>query len=66
MSRIWEPQPRETYLAWVKDVLEEASDELSDWESGFIHDMETRLNAGMNLTQNQADKLEQIYAKYTD
>lgn len=65
MARIWEPQPIKVYEEWIKDIVDEASDKLNDWESSFIESLAARLFRGQNLTQNQAEKLEQIYTKHT-
>lgn len=64
MAKIWQPQPRETYKQWIDDILEEASDKLTDWEEKFIESISSRL-AYENLTQPQAESLEKIYVKYT-
>lgn len=65
MSRMWTPQPIEVYKQWVQTILDEASDQLTDWESKFIESIEGRLANGWNLTQGQANSLEQIYADKT-
>lgn len=65
MAKIWEPQPTLVYQHWIKDILEESSDKLSDWESSFIENVESQLRY-RNLTQAQAEKLESIYVKYTE
>ena len=65
MSLIWKPQLIEVYQEWIDAIVNEASDELNDWENTFIDVMQDRLDSGWNLTENQANKLEQIYAKYT-
>lgn len=65
MAKIWEPQSKEVYNSWIEAIMSEASDKLSDWESSFIASIEGRL-IHQNLTQSQAEKLEQIYVKYTE
>lgn len=65
MAKIWEPQPIEVYRSWVDAIVSEASDELNEWETKFVDDMDTRLSQLRNLTEGQAEKLESIYAKYT-
>lgn len=65
MSEMWKPKDPELLKSWVKAIMEEASDELTDWESRFVSDMEIRLTRGYVLTQSQEDKLEQIYAEKT-
>lgn len=64
MAKQWTPQPRSTYRYWVEAILMEASDKLSDWEKNFIDDIDNRLNFN-DLTEAQANKLEQIYTKHT-
>lgn len=65
MAEIWKPQPIEVYKDWVKSITEEASDKLTGWETEFIENIEARLSNNWNLTENQANKLEQIYASKT-
>lgn len=65
MARIWEPQPIQVYQKWIEDILTEASDNLNDWETTFVASIQMRLDTGRNLTQNQAEKLETIYAEKT-
>lgn len=69
MAKIWTPQPIEVYRSWIDAIISEASDDLNDWETNFVNDMDDRVTmlAGTqgNLTQGQAEKLESIYAKYT-
>ena len=64
MSEIWKPLTRDTYKDWVATIISEASDRLSDWEIKFIHSMEHDL-AYKNLSQSQAEKLDELYARYT-
>lgn len=65
MAKVWKPESIETYQQWVNDILGEASEELTQWESTFIGDMQIRLAQRWILTQGQAEKLEDIYARYT-
>lgn len=65
MAPIWKPQPFEVLDMWLKAILEEASDELNDWETRFIDDMVIRVANKWQLTQSQEEKLESIYAKLT-
>ena len=62
---MWRPLERNTYQSWIDSILNEASDELSNWESGFIASIQMRLDHGAILNENQAAKLEQIYTKLT-
>ncbi len=65
MSKIWQSQPIEVYRSWVDAITSEASDQLNDWETNFVNDMDERLSQLRNLTESQAEHLERIYAKYT-
>lgn len=65
MAKIWQPQPFEVLQQWIDDILEEASDELNDWETKFIDDMRTRVINKWPLTETQEKKLESIYADKT-
>jgi hypothetical protein len=65
MAPIWRPQSFEVLDMWLKAILEEASDELNDWETRFIDDMVIRVANKWQLTQSQEEKLESIYAKLT-
>lgn len=65
MSRIWQSQPREVLQSWIDAILEEASDDLNDWESYFINDMAIRIANGWSITETQERKLESIYAEKT-
>lgn len=65
MPLAWEPQPIEVYRSWVDAILSEALDELNEWETNFVNDMDERLSLMRQLTQAQAEKLETIYAEHT-
>jgi hypothetical protein len=65
MAKIWEQQPFEVLKQWIDDILEEASDDLNDWETKFIDDMNIRVINGWPLTETQEKKLESIYADKT-
>lgn len=65
MAAMWRPHPVEVYADWIETIIQEASDELNDWEINFIDDMRLRTDNGIQLTQGQAEKLEQIYADKT-
>lgn len=64
MSEIWKPQPREVYQAWIDTILTEASDDLNDWELKFIESIQKHLYYA-DLTEMQAEKLEDIYVEKT-
>lgn len=65
MAPIWKPQPFEVLTQWIDTILEEASDDLTDWETKFIDDMHHRVNNKWPLTETQEKKLESIYAEKT-
>lgn len=65
MARIWKQQPFEVLQQWIDDIIEEASDDLNDWETKFIDDMTIRVANKWSLTQSQEEKLESIYAEKT-
>lgn len=62
---MWKPKDNATLKEWVEAVIDEASDDLNDWETNFIEDMRIKIEAGMTLTQAQEEKLEKIYANKT-
>ncbi len=65
MALAWKPHDDEVYKDWIDSIVTEASDELNEWESNFVSDMQVKIHNGWKLNQNQAEKLEQIYARYT-
>lgn len=65
MAQVWKPQPYEVLRDWIDAILEEASDDLNDWEEKFISDMQIRVTNKWPLTQTQEEKLESIYADKT-
>lgn len=65
MAKIWQPQPTEVLQSWINAITEEASDQLNDWETKFVEDMQVRVLNGWPLTQAQEQKLESIYADKT-
>jgi len=38
-------------------------DELTDWESNFVVDIEDKFNKGRTLTEPQYDKLEEVFER---
>lgn len=64
MAEMWKPHSIDTYKHWVVDILTEASNELNDWESNFVSNIDNQLDADRQLSEAQADKLEQIYVKH--
>jgi hypothetical protein len=65
MPRIWQQQSWEVLQSWIDAIIEEASDELNDWETKFIEDMAIRVANKWSLTQRQEEILERIYADKT-
>lgn len=65
MAEIWKPKPIEVYQNWIESIIEEASDNLNDWENTFIESLTERLGRNRNLTELQAEKLESIYVAKT-
>jgi hypothetical protein len=65
MSKIWKQQPFEVLQSWIDAILTEASDDLNDWETKFIDDMNIRVSNKWPLTETQEKKLESIYAEKT-
>lgn len=65
MPKIWKPQPVEVYINWIETILDEASDELNEWESNFVNDISIKVLNGGTLTQRQEEILERIYAEKT-
>ena len=65
MAKIWQQQPFEVLQQWVDTIIDEASDELNDWETKFVDDMRVKILNRWSLTQTQEEKLESIYAEKT-
>ncbi len=65
MSKIWEPQPIQIYNDWVRAIIDEAQDKLTDWESNFVDSISNQLDNGRQLTKPQAEILERIYSEKT-
>lgn len=65
MSEIWKPLSIETYQSWHKAIVDEASDELNDWETKFIESMGLKLMYNNQLSERQAVMLEKIYSEKT-
>lgn len=69
MSEIWKPQSHNIYKDWITMIVADsqaACKELTDWEQKFLDSMWIRLTLEQEVSQLQADKLEQIYVKYTN
>lgn len=65
MSPVWKPKNIQVYIDLVNTITEEAEGNLNNWERNFIVSIGDRLMKGTNLTELQAEKLEQIYATKT-
>lgn len=65
VAEIWKPQIRQVYRDWIDAITTEASDKLSDWETNFLDNLSEKL-FHYDLSQKQAEKLEELYVKYTN
>lgn len=75
MPSIWKPQSQLVYLDWIRQLktyqatlnsfARQNGEGLTDWERKFIDDLYATLFRRKDLTYAQAQKLEQIYTKYT-
>ena len=65
MAKIWQPQPFEILQSWLDAIIDEASDKLSNWETGFIENISDRVAHKWPLTQRQEEILEKIYSEKT-
>jgi hypothetical protein len=65
MAKIWQPQPKEVLQHWYDSIMDEASDDLNDWEINFLESVNKYLTKGWNLSQTMEEKLESIYADKT-
>lgn len=68
MSQVWKPQSNLVYEDWIDRIIadsEASCKELNDWELKFIHSIQMRLKMKQFISQAIADKLEEIYIKYT-
>lgn len=65
MPKIWKPTNPETLKYYLITILDEASDELTEWESNFVNDISIRLFSGGGLSQKQEEVLEKIYVRVT-
>lgn len=50
------------YKSILQTIIDEAQDKLTAWELSFLSNIEMKLDKGFSLTEDQADKLEQIYS----
>jgi hypothetical protein len=55
----------ETRKRWSERLafLLDNAEELSEWEAGFVQDIERRLAEGKDLTLAQSSKLNEVYHK---
>lgn len=65
MPITWRPYDESTYRMWLDAIVDEASDELTDWESKFINDIRVQIDFNSNFSRAQSDQIERIYTKYT-
>jgi hypothetical protein len=65
MAQVWKSQPKEVLQQWIDDILNEASDDLTEWESNFVDSLDSCLRNTGRLSQRQQEILERIYAEKT-
>lgn len=65
MPPIWKPKDTKLLQHWCDTIFKEAEKDLTNWEGSFMNNIRIRLRAGFELTREQEDKLEQIYAEKT-
>lgn len=65
MAKMWEPKSKVLLQQWIDDIVEESSDNLSDWENSFIESIQIQLNNRGQLSERQEEILERIYAEKT-
>lgn len=65
MAEIWRPKAQDVLQGWIDAIVEEASDNLSSWETGFIDSIQTQLLKSGSLSKAQEDTLEHIYTEKT-
>ena len=53
-------------LKWMFKDIRQREDQLNDWETGFIGDVEERFLSGRALTEKQEAKLNDIYERVTE
>lgn len=64
MAEIWKPQMIDVYKDWCEVLMFHATTSLTNWEEQFINSIYMQIvQYGRNLTENQAIKLEDIYAR---
>lgn len=59
----WKCPPKKYLEQWLKSSLD--SHTLNEWELMFLKSVQVKLKYSEELSQNQAEKLEQIYAGRT-
>jgi hypothetical protein len=57
-------QPASVLRDWIERCLEDES-KLTNWEIGFLYDMDSKLSDWGCISEAQEEKLEQIYAERT-
>ena len=59
------PRPTQDQLEEWVEAIETRGFNLTTWEAGFIESMRNRIDAGRTFTDEQAQKIEEIYAERT-
>ena len=58
-------QTPQVVRSWFEAVMDEAEEKLNDWERNFMAKIQWKVENYMELTENQYNKLEEIYAEKT-
>ena len=61
MPLIWKPRDKKILQHWIDVIVADPSDEVNDWESSFIDNIQATLRYGI-LTEKQEDKLKEQQA----
>ena len=54
------------YKKLCKEIKEVQRETLNEWEISFVQTIHCRVKNGLDLTERQIDKLEEIYQKVCD
>jgi hypothetical protein len=65
MAEIHKPQPKEVLLEWIKAIEDEASDDLTSWETDFVDSVKAQVLRKGTLSLRQEEILENIYSEKT-
>jgi hypothetical protein len=62
-AQIVSDETRKRWRERLEYLLETNEGELSEWEEGFVQDIERRMESGKDLSLAQSSKLNQIFHK---